>query len=302
MAVTLAQTAQTTKDPLTKGAIQTLVEVSNIFDRLPLEAIQGNAYAYNKEAALPGTAFRTVNEAYIESTGIINQSVETLSILGGDAYVDRFIEQTQSDDIGSQKAYQLEMKIRSANATYANAFFAGDVNVDPKGFDGLRKRLVGDQVLVSTVPATDAEFLDELDDLFARVATGSPDVVYAPKAVIAKLKGLGRKVGGADYVTSELTGKREFTWNGVAFVDPGNTWRDEPILTVGDPGGDLFAVRFARGFSDTGVMGITNGGLQAYDLGESIERPAHVMRVEFYAGLAVQGGQAAARLSGVKLA
>ena len=47
-------------------------------------------------------------------------------------------------------------------------------------------------------------------------------------------------------------------------------------------------------------MGITNGGLQAYYLGELQEKPAVRTRIDFYTGLVVQGGNAAARLRSVK--
>jgi hypothetical protein len=63
----------------------------------PPHAIEGNAYAYNVEATLPGVAFRSVNEAYVESTGTFNQKSESFVILGGDADVDRFIVQTRGN-------------------------------------------------------------------------------------------------------------------------------------------------------------------------------------------------------------
>lgn len=301
MAVTFAQAAAVEAAPVRRGALETAVSVSNIWDRLPFEPIEGNAYAYDKDRVLPGTAFRTVNEAYIESTGVINQDVERLTILGGDADVDRFIERTMQSSRGVLLADQLRMKIESAQATYAWAFFNGDVELDPKGFDGLRKRLVGGQVVDAESPANSEGLLDDLDALFGQVA-GGPDVVYGPAALISRLKSLGRKVGGAEYIMSEITGKREFTWNGVPFIDPGQHWNGANILTLhATNGGDFYAVKFARSFNQSGVMGITNGGLQAYLLGELEEKPALRARVEFYSGLVAQGGQAAARLRGVQL-
>ena len=73
---------------------------SPVVDRAPLITVNGNAYAYNKEATLPGVAFRTVNEAYVESTGTVVQATESLVILGGDADVDRFLQLTRSDLLG----------------------------------------------------------------------------------------------------------------------------------------------------------------------------------------------------------
>lgn len=301
MAVTLAQAAALETDPVRKGAIETATEVSKVWDRLPFESIEGSAYAYDKDKVLPGTAFRTVNEAYVESTGVINQDVERLVILGGDADVDQFIEKTMQSSRGVLMADQVRMKLESAQATYVDAMFNGDVAVNPKGFDGLKKRLVGAQVIDSAAAATSEAFLDELDVLFGQVAGGSPDVVYAPKEIIARLKSLGRKVGGADYITSEITGKREFTWNGVSFVDPGEHWSRRRILPFDAAGSDVYAVKFASSFNDVGVMGITNGGLQAYYLGELEEKPAVRTRIDFYTGLVAQGGSAAARLRGVTL-
>lgn len=296
MAVTFAQAAAVEAAPVRRGALE-IAQGLPLWDRLPWEPIEGNAYAYDKDRVLPGTAFRTVNEAYVESTGVINQDIERLTILGGDADVDRFIERTMQSSRGVLLADQVRMKVESAQATYADAFFNGDVNVNPKGFDGLRKRLIGDQVIDATSAANEEGFLDDLDILMG--AVGGADVVFGPSAVISRLKSLGRKVGGADYVNSEITGRREFTWNGVAFVDPGQHWSGRDILTVDDDGGDLYAVKFARAWNQIGVMGITNGGLQAYSLGELEEKPAIRARVEFYSGLVVQGGKAAARLRGV---
>ena len=302
MAVTFAQAAALAADPVRRGALETAVQVSLVWDRLPFENIEGNAYAYDKDKVLPGTAFRTVNEAYVESTGVINQDTEHLVILGGDADVDQFIEKTMQSSRGVLMADQVRMKLESSQATYVDAMFNGDVQVEPKGFDGLRKRLVGDQVIDSTATTSSDAFLDELDTLFGQVA-GGPDVVYGPRTLIAGLKSLGRKVGGAEYINSEITGKREFTWNGVPFIDPGKHWSGRAILGVdATNGGDFYAVKFANGFSDEGVMGITNGGLNAYYLGELQEKPAVRTRIDFYTGLVVQGGNAAARLRGVKRA
>lgn len=304
MAVTLAQAALTEADPIRRGVLELFHNESAVFDRLPLEPIEGNAYAYNVDEALPGTGFRTVNEAYVESTGVFNQRTETLSILGGDADVDKFLERTSGASLGSLRAQQTRLKVISAQSTYVDAFFNGDVNVNAKAFDGLRKRLIGSQVIDSVAPTTTDAFLDELDQLFAQVDGGIPDVVYAPTEIITRLKSLGRKVGGADYVNSEITGKREFTWNGVEFVSPGKHWSGRRILPYNPTAGsDLYAVKFARSLvSEVGVIGIENGGIQAYDLGELQEKPVYRTRIDAYVGLAVQGGQAAARLRGVKTA
>ena len=61
MAVTLAQAALLSQDELQKGVLETFVIESPILDRIPLMEIEGNSFAYDEEATLPGVEFRAVN-------------------------------------------------------------------------------------------------------------------------------------------------------------------------------------------------------------------------------------------------
>lgn len=312
MAVTLAEAALLSENDLQRGVIETFIQASPVLDRIPLMNIEGNAYAYNKEATLPGVAFRSVNEAYTESTGTVVQATESLVILGGDADVDRFIVQTRGN-LNDQRAVQTAMKVKAASYKFQDTFFNGDVAVDPKGFDGLKKRLTGAQVIdaatngLPIVGADDAArhaFFDKLEELMAAVA-GGPDVLYAPAGLIAKIMSAGRRIGGAEIVRSDITGKREATWNGVPILDPGKTAAGVSILpqteTQGSSSvaGSIYAVKFGQDEGDQAVTGLTNGGVQVDDLGQLQEKPAYRTRIEFYCGLATFGGQSAARLRGV---
>ena len=51
--------------------------------------------------------------------------------------------------------------------------------------------------------------------------------------------------------------------------------------------------------SKFGVTGLTNGGVQVKDLGEIDAKPVFRTRIEFFCGLGVFSGRAAARLTGV---
>ena len=313
MALTLAQAAVLSENDLQRGVIETFVIESSVLDRIPLMAIEGNAYAYNVEATLPGVAFRSVNEAYVESTGTFVQRSESLSILGGDADVDRFIVQTRGN-LNDQRALQTRAKVKAAAYKYQDTFINGDIVVDPKGFDGLRKRLAGAQVLVAGVNgapvvgngASDTmAFFDSLDALFGAVA-GGPDVAYANRQVIARILSAGRRLGGATLVANDITGKREVQWNGVAVLDIGNKADGTPIIpqteTTGTAAGttsSIYAVKFGQDEGDQAVTGLTNGGVQVYDLGEVSDKPVFRTRLEFYCGLATFGGNSAARLTGV---
>lgn len=308
MAVTLAEAALLSENDLQRGVIETFIQESAILDRIPFLEIEGNAYAYNEEATLPGVAFRSVNEAYTESTGTVNQKSESLVILGGDADVDRFIVQTRGN-LNDQRAVQTRMKVKAASYKFQDTFFNGDVSVDTKAFDGLKKRLTGAQVLDADVNgmgpvAGGHDFFDALDALIAQV-NGNVAALYANKAVIAKIMSSARRLGGAEMITETLTQKRIATYNGIPLLDPGQTAAGVDILPLTETQGtavnasSVYAVRFGEAEGDQAVTGLTNGGVQVDDLGQLQEKPAYRTRIEFYTGMAVFGGKAAARLRGV---
>ncbi|WP_295821564.1 major capsid protein [uncultured Microbacterium sp.] len=315
MAVTLPQAALLSTTDLQRGVIETFVQVSPVLDRLPLLPIEGNAYAYNEEATLPGVAFRAVNEAYVESTGAVNQRTETLSILGGDADVDRFLVQTRGN-LNDQRATQTALKVKAASYKFQDTFFNGDVTVDTKAFDGLKKRLIGGQVIAggtNGIPVvgngtTDTHaFFDQLDALLGLVPgiDGSNGAIYANSSLVAKIRSAGRRIGGAETVREDTTGKRILTWNGIPVLDPGNNPAGAAILPQNETQGSsslassIYAVKFGDDETDRGVTGLTNGGIQVDDLGQLQSQPVYRTRIEFYCGMAVFGGKAAARLTGV---
>ncbi|MEV0445447.1 major capsid protein [Streptomyces spectabilis] len=315
MALTLPEAAKLSTTELQRGVVETFVQESSILDRIPLLTIEGNAYAYNEEATLPGVSFRSVNEAYPESTGTVNQKSESLVILGGDADVDRFIVQTRGN-LNDQRAIQTRMKVKAASYKFAETFFNGDVATDPKSFDGLRKRLTGAQVIsagkdgapiVGAGSEDSHKFFDLLDQLVAQVPglNSTNGAIYANRQVIAKIRSAARRIGGFEMVREAITGKLVSTYNGIPLLDPGQTAAGADILPQTETQGtatdasSVYAVKFGQGEDDRAVTGLTNGGIQVTDLGEMESKPAYRTRIEFYTGLAVFGGKAAARLNGV---
>jgi hypothetical protein len=314
MAVTLAQSATISQNDLQRGVLETFVQESPVLDRLPLKTIQGNAYAYNQESTLPGVAFRLVNEAYTESTGTFNQATESLVILGGDADVDRFIVQTRGN-LNDQRAEQTKLKVKAAAYKFQDHFFNGDVTVDTKGFDGLKKRLTGAQVIsagTNGIPASGSQalamaFMDQLDLLIAAVPgiNSTNGALYANSAILPRLRSGARWAGGFDTVREDATGKRVLTYNGIPILDPGDNLAGARILPQTETQGassvasSIYAVKFGADESDRGVTGLTNGGVMVDDLGLLQSQPVYRTRIEFYCGLAVFGGKAAARLQGV---
>ena len=314
MALTLVEAAKLSQDSLQRGVIETFVQASPLLDRIPLLEIEGNAYAYNSEGTLPGVEFRAVNGSYAESTGTVNQASEKLVILGGDADVDTFIQKTRSN-LNDQRAVQTAMKVKAASYKFQDTFINGDTAVDANAFDGLKKRLVGGQVLTSPGAAgspvygaaADTEaFWAAMDELVAAVPglDGSNGAIYANSKIIGKIRSAGRRAGGVEIVREDLTGKRVIQWNGISILDLGTTAAGVDILPLTEVKGgsnvtsSIYAVRFGQDEGDAAVTGLTNGGVSVRDLGEIDAKPAFRTRIEFFCGVGLFGGKAAARSTG----
>lgn len=314
MALTLAQSALLSQNDLQRGVIETFVIESAVLDRLPLIEIEGNAFAYNEEATLPGVEFRAVNAAYTESTGTVNQKTESLVILGGDADVDRFIAQTRSN-LNDQRATQTRLKVKAAVYKFQDTFINGDVAVDANSFDGLKKRLTGAQVItagtngLAVLGTSDADrhaFLDQLDALLAAVPGLGPSngALYMNANILAKLKSSARRLTIYDQTRDDF-GRSIALYNGIPLIDIGNKADGTLILPQTETQGtatnatSIYAVRYGEDETDRGVTGLTNGGIDVRDLGEIDSKPVYRTRIEFYCGVGLFGGKAAARLAGV---
>lgn len=312
-AVTLAQSALLSQDELLRGVIETFVLAASVLDRIPLEEIEGNAFAYNEEATLPGVEFRAVNAAFSESTGTVNQKTESLVILGGDADVDRFIQRTRSN-INDQRTTQLRLKIKAAVRKYQDAFVNGDVAVDANSFDGLKKRLTGNQVVsaatngLGPVAGGDA-FFDALNDTLSRL-DGPADALYMNKTIRMMIQNSARRLG---YWSSERDefGRVVERYNGIPMLDIGQKGDGTEILpfteTQGTSGDatSIYAVSWSEAAeAEPGVMGLFNppkgdGEPIAVDIFEELQdKSGSRIRIEAFIGLGVFG-KGAARLQGV---
>lgn len=308
MAVTLAQSALLSENDLQRGVVETFIQESSVLDRIPLIPINGNAYAYNEEATLPGVEFRAVNSPYSESTGTVVQRTEALVILGGIADVDTFIVQTRGN-LNDQRATQTRLKVKAISYRFQDAFINGDTAVDANSFDGLRKRITGAQIVdagVNGLPVLGADdnarqnFLDQLDALIAAVPGGA-DALYMNRLILGKILSSMRRL---NVQTTPVGIKQTPAYNGTALLDIGNKADGTMIIPQTETQGtstiasSIYAVRWSDDEEENGVAGFTNGGVQVRDLGRIPSPPAWRTEVEFFNSIGVFG-RGAARLRGV---
>lgn len=303
MALTLIEASKLHKGDVVRMAIiQLYAGSSGVLTHLPFDNIQGNALKYNREDALPGVGFRGINEAYTESTGILNPITETLSIAGGDLDVDKFLLDTMGMD---QRSVQEAMKIRALGLAWTAKFIKGDTASDPREFDGLQTRLTGGQVIAAgNTSGGDVLSLLTLDQLIDQVE--NPTHLIMNKTMRRRLTQASRSTTVGGFITWEKDafGVQIPMYGGLPIItlDLDNAAASILPFTEANPGGgaaastSIYCVSFREGM----LTGIQKGDIEARDLGELQTKPALRTRVEWYPGIACYHGRAAARLKGIK--
>ncbi len=314
MAQTLSQAQLLSQNDLQRGVLQTFVIESVVLDRLPFMPVQGNAFAWNEEATLPGAEFRAINAGYTESAGTFAPKTATIVPMGGDADVDRFLQQVMSN-VNDQRAAVLAGKVKAITYKFQDTFINGDTAVDANSFNGLKKQLTGSQLIpagtngLAVLGADDAARHAFFDVLGAGISAvpginGQNGAIYVNSNILGKLISSMRRL--TMYTTDlDQFGKRVPFYNGIPILDIGTKADGTLILPQTETQGtattasSIYVVKYGGGLTDRAVTGLTNGGVMIDDLGMLETKPALRHRVEFYTGLALFGPRAAARISGV---
>jgi len=304
MALTLIEAAKLAQTPLQAGVIETIAKNSGVLERLPFLPVSSNAYTYNQEQTLPGVAFRAVGENYTESTGVINPVTERLAILGGVSDYDRALVKTQGN-VNNLRAVHDAMKAKSESLKFTATFFNGDSEANPKAFDGLQKRLTGNQVInQGSTSGGDALTLAKLDELIDAVV-GGPDALFLNKRLRRKVSDLVRAAGQSTEVVSDAFGRQLTAYAGIPLVaiEADETGTEILGFSEANPGGgtaassSIYAVRFGAGEF---VSGLECGGVDVIDMGLYSGGTALRTLIEWITGMAVFHPKAAARLRGIK--
>lgn len=150
-AITQAEFAKTVQDPFRRGIIETSYEDEPVFGLVPFQSIAGLAYPYNQEESLPAVAFRNINEAYSQTTGVVNRRVETLKPFGGESDTDKVLV----DAYGMGERTTRDARFAKAMALkYVQTMLYGNSGArtagvfdDVKGFDGILTRITAAQTI-----------------------------------------------------------------------------------------------------------------------------------------------------------
>ncbi len=298
MAHTMLDAAKLERDVLKKNVVGVFAESSPVLELMPFMDIPGGAYKFNREETLPGVGFRGINEDYSESTGVLQQLVETTSVLGGKSKTDRALAAERGGSIGELRAINDRLSAKSAALYFTKMFFDGDNDSDPRQFDGLNKRLVGSQVIEAGEEGAGLT-VAMLDDLIDSVV-GEPDVLFMSKAMRREVTKLLRNDGRVAY-DHDAFGHQVTTYGGIPIRVIEEDEQGQSILGFdeeqgeSDECGSIYAVRFG---AEEFVHGIQNGPLDVLDMGLQ-EGMYYLTAIEWLSSFVILHPKAAARLKGI---
>jgi hypothetical protein len=283
------------------SVIEMFAENSDLLRAFNWEDVPGGSLSYNVEGSLPGVAFRGYNEGYTPSTGIINPSVEVLKIAGGQLDVDKAMIKTRGPGV---RASQESMKVKALSLHIADKIINGDSLNNPREFDGLRKRIVGSQLIPANLTAPSANSALSLEALDAAIdeVDGATHLIMS-KDMRRKLQKAARAgVGGDIQVGVDQFGFRVMTYNDLPILIADYDDNGQRIIDfdeAGPAGGttstSIYVVRLGDGY----VTGLQNGTMEVTDLGLLNDGVTYRTHVEWLVGMAVMHGRSCARVWGI---
>jgi len=289
MALTLLEAQKHAASPA-ELAVVTELAAGPLLSSLPFRNIEGNGLFWKREESLPDVGFRNYNAALAESYGEVSSQSESLKLFGGDIKVDRAIVDLEGNEA---KAYQIQSRVRAMRLAWEGLFINGDSDQSPSEFDGLAARIkTGSSQYFAN--GSGALSLDKLDEAIDSVdAQGGQRYLVMSKSGRRALSKLARANNQIDIGRDEF-GYQQMSYMGLPVLELDRDHQNTAILDGTPSAQDAYVVAFGNEL----LTGIQNGGVNVRELGESHSQPQLITRVEWYCGLALVNGRAAARLAG----
>lgn len=302
--VTLVEMAKTSEG-LSREVIEQFAQNSDILDamRFSSDGVANGAYRYNVEGALPGIAFRGINEGYTASAGILNPQVETLKVAGGEVKVDTMEVKWKGVNFRSRQSM---LKIKALTASVTDKLLKGDNTSDAREFDGLQTRLplTGSQTISNTSSSGGAALkLKKLMDLIDAVQ--NPTHLIMNRTLRTWLSMAHSDTGVSGYLgqTTDSWGRIRPTFAGLPILvgyEAGPNTAILPFTEANAGGGAAVGTSiYCVNLSDTGLQMLQGSAPSAKDLGEMESEPSFLTRIEWDVSPCIENPYSVARLSSI---
>jgi hypothetical protein len=300
MGMSLLEYAKTAGLNTKRGTIIELFAKANpILNAMTFETINGSGVDYDQEAALPGVAFRGINEEYTASAGVINPMHDPLKIAGGTLDVDSALIKMFGEGVRSKHE---AMKVKALSLKIAKMIIKGDSQADPKEFDGLQRRLSNDQKICGTAGLTDsvgAMTLAHLDEAIDQTENPTHIIMNMKMRRLLTQASRTSTIGGYVTYTQDNWGRQVPRYADLPILDAGKDNTNTDIIplteTAGDGDSDATSI-YVVSFTDGHVEGIQNGAIEVKDLGLTDSGVIYRTLVEWLVGMALYHPRAATRI------
>jgi len=301
-------------DAMKKGIYDTVIKESAILSWIPQIDVTGKAILYNIESSMAGAAWYNVGDTWTESVAVPIQRTTSLKVLGGDADVDTFMNQTRSDQ-NDQMASAIQAKSKAIAHEFEKQFFVGGTTSTPDGksFDGVMELVaqnettanqttvdwdVSDNVhLLNTNDTSGALTLADLDELRDLIKPGRPDAFVTGRRCRRKIGQLARATTAGLRETHDNFGKMVQTYDDIPLLI--SDWCPENIQDGSS--GDVtltsyaYATTRASGYDNSIIVAakfgvddfyvLQNGGITTEVIGTLETKDAKRTRLKWYVGL-----------------
>lgn len=286
-----------------RAFVELFAETSDIIAALPLQMAPGGAYRYDREAALPGVAFRGLNAQYTPTTGVINPLVEQTFIAGGIIKVDKALIRRFGP---SRRAREEKMQVKNLTRTLTSKIISG-ANLSSKlEFDGIKTRLTGTALTANSVADGGAALsLYTLDRAIDKVM--EPTHIMMSKAMRTRLTQAGRNTGVGGYVaqTKDDFGRTITSYRGLPILVGYEDEVNDTVLfpfdetTVGGATATAASI-YVASMKEGMFTGLQVAPMEVVDLGEADGGTFLSTSIEWDFGICIEHPSALHRITGVK--
>ena len=289
--VTLVESAKLCQDDFLSGVIESIIDVNQVYQLFPMEGIDGNSLAYNRENALGDIQVAGVGDTITaKAAATFTQVTSSLTTILGDAEVNGLVQATRSK-MNDQTAVQIASKAKSAGRQFQNMMINGTGSSNQ--FPGLLTLCDGGRTIDSTGANGDALAFATLDLIMDTVTDkdGQVDYIIMNSRTVRSYKALLRGLGGnsVDDMYELPSGARVNAYSGVPIFRndwvPINQTRGATTTAT-----TIFAGTFDDGSRKHGVAGLTAeeaAGVQVEYVGVHQTKDEKIYRVKWYVSMAL---------------
>lgn len=309
MALLLSDVQKNVQDFLWASVIDEFRKNNYLLDNMPFDdAISptgGGAtmtYTYNRVTTQPTAATRAINSEYTAQEAKKTRYSVDLKVFGGSFAIDRVL--ADMGGIQDEVTFQMQQKVKAAQALFSDMVINGDTTSDANGFNGLKKELTGTSMEVdasgidlstsANVTSNYTALLDLLDETIS-LMDGAPTAMLMSAKTKSLLRACARRAAMYQ-VTKDNWGQQVESYGATPMIDlgakPGAT---TSIVTDGD----IYFVRLALdGFHAVSTRGQSpiKTWLPDFNTAGAVKKG----EVEMVAAVALKATKAAARLKGIK--